>query len=94
MTEKDFCYWLQGFFEMTEADVLSQKQVLMIREHLALVFNKVTSSIQDDYEVDDGTPKSQGKWIEQNVSNDLHKETRDLSKIRCKSTMNSNTRIC
>ncbi len=42
MSEKNFCYWLQGFFEMTEADTLSKKQVLMIKEHLNLVFTKVT----------------------------------------------------
>ncbi len=42
MSEKNFCYWLQGFFEMTEADMLSKKQVLMIKEHLNLVFTKVT----------------------------------------------------
>lgn len=42
MSEKNFCYWLQGFFEMTEADTLSKKQILMIKEHLNLVFTKVT----------------------------------------------------
>lgn len=42
MDEKSFCYWLNGFFEMSEAEVLSKKQVLMIKEHLNLVFNKVT----------------------------------------------------
>jgi len=33
-----FCYWLQGFFEMTDADSLTEKQVKLIKEHLALVF--------------------------------------------------------
>lgn len=42
MDEKSFCYWLQGFFEISEADKLSEKQVLMIKEHLKLVFKKVT----------------------------------------------------
>lgn len=42
MTPEQFAYWLQGFFEMTETDVLSTKQVMMIREHLQLVFKKVT----------------------------------------------------
>ncbi len=42
MNAQDFTYWLQGFFEMTPKNELSEEQVKMIREHLALVFNKVT----------------------------------------------------
>jgi len=40
MTSRDFCYWLQGFFELNEdpAAELSAKQVEMIRRHLAMVF--------------------------------------------------------
>lgn len=42
MTPENFAYWLQGFFEMTETNKLSEKQILMIKEHLRLVFDKVT----------------------------------------------------
>jgi hypothetical protein len=45
MTGRDFCYWLQGYFEIAEnesdeiQDVkLSDKQVKVIRAHLNLVF--------------------------------------------------------
>lgn len=42
MTSRDFCYWLQGFFEISETDgvaqPLSAKQVEGIKKHLALVF--------------------------------------------------------
>ena len=43
MTSRDFCYWLQGYFEIQgnrdqEASALSVWQVDMIRKHLALVF--------------------------------------------------------
>lgn len=48
MTSRDFCYWLQGFFEITEnkdmkpEDLtsvnLTEKQVALIRAHLNLVF--------------------------------------------------------
>lgn len=45
MTERDFCYWLQGFFEILGASnpggdfpVLNGKQVDMIKNHLNLVF--------------------------------------------------------
>lgn len=40
MTSRDFCYWLQGFFEIHGADSssLTSKQVDMVQKHLALVF--------------------------------------------------------
>lgn len=50
MNAENFCYWLQGYIEIEEADApceaLSQNQVRSIKEHLALVFKKVTSSPQ------------------------------------------------
>jgi hypothetical protein len=33
-----FCYWLQGFFEMTNAETMTPEQVKMVKEHLHLVF--------------------------------------------------------
>lgn len=41
MTSRDFCYWLQGKFELTpegELKELNKWQVDMIRKHLAMVF--------------------------------------------------------
>lgn len=39
MTSRDFCYWLQGLFELSEnLTCLSAKQVSLIQKHLALVF--------------------------------------------------------
>ena len=37
-----FTYWLQGFFEISDAKKLDEKQVQVIKDHLNLVFNKVT----------------------------------------------------
>jgi hypothetical protein len=42
MTPENFAYWLNGFFEMTETNKLSENQVLMIKDHLKLVFDKIT----------------------------------------------------
>lgn len=42
MTPRDFCYWLQGWFELTNAHHLDSQQVEMIRQHLELVFKKET----------------------------------------------------
>lgn len=43
MTAVNFCYWLQGFFEIREAagdpsGVVNSKQVEIIKRHLSLVF--------------------------------------------------------
>lgn len=41
MTSRDFCYWLQGFFEINgiqNANVLYPQQVNIIQNHLNLVF--------------------------------------------------------
>lgn len=42
MTSRDFCYWLQGFFEITKADghklYITSEQADMIQKHLNMVF--------------------------------------------------------
>jgi hypothetical protein len=39
MTSRDFCYWLQGYFELGKSpEGLSCAQVEAIKKHLALVF--------------------------------------------------------
>jgi hypothetical protein len=42
MTPEQFCFWLHGFFELTGQDELTAPQARMVREHLDLVFTKVT----------------------------------------------------
>lgn len=42
MTPEQFTYWLKGFFEISEVDTLSAKQVTIIDDHLQLVFDKQT----------------------------------------------------
>lgn len=42
MNSEQFTYWLKGFFEISDTNNLSEKQVQIIRDHLDLVFNKVT----------------------------------------------------
>lgn len=44
MTSRDFCYWLQGYFELgdqeeMDAKGISAKQTAVIRNHLAMVFH-------------------------------------------------------
>lgn len=42
MNEREFCYWLQGFFEVGNPKQLSPEQTQIIKDHLALLFTKVT----------------------------------------------------
>ena len=52
MTTKEFAYWLQGYFEISGAKGLDERQVEVVRDHLALVFTKVTP----DRVIDDTKP--------------------------------------
>lgn len=38
MTSRDFCYWLQGMFELTDATNLNDRQTDLIKRHLHMVF--------------------------------------------------------
>ena len=42
MESKDFCYWLQGFIETADPKSIDEKQTQIIKDHLKLVFTKVT----------------------------------------------------
>ncbi len=52
MEGKSFCYWLQGFFEIGKNNTLTEEQVKMIKDHLALVFfHEIDPSYSDKPEV-------------------------------------------
>ena len=38
MKSTEFCFWLQGFFELSNPQELSVREVTLIKRHLALVF--------------------------------------------------------
>lgn len=42
MDSEKFVYWLQGFVELSDSDTISEKQWLVIKDHLKLVFDKKT----------------------------------------------------
>jgi hypothetical protein len=50
MTSRDFCFWVQGFAEVSE-DVPTAKQWQIIKKHLAMVFK---------YEIDPSIPDPSG----------------------------------
>lgn len=42
MTPRDFCYWLQGFFEINNPMTIDPIELDIIKDHLKLVFQKET----------------------------------------------------
>lgn len=52
MTPEQFCYWLQGYFEIQNPDFMTEKQVLEIKNHLSKVFNNpLVKWPQSDYPI-------------------------------------------
>ena len=80
MTSRDFCYWLQGYFEIhgnrpvqepESTYAMNDSQIEMIKRHLAMVFK---------HEID----PSFGSAPIQDVLNHLHKPPIDNNTlIRC-----------
>jgi len=69
MTSRDFCYWLQGYFEITalansSAAQITVAQADMIKRHLSMVFVH-----EIDPSIDQGNPTKQG------LLNQLHGNT-------------------
>ena len=54
MKAQEFCYWLQGYFELTEPDAMTVEQTEMVKRHLALVFIH-------DIDPKQGTPEHQAE---------------------------------
>jgi hypothetical protein len=70
MTADQFAYWLQGFTEL-HGEPPSPEQWASIKEHLSLVFKKVTAPVQRVDQLprqpSDATPMVWGeslKWLE------------------------------
>ena len=69
MKSRDFCYWLQGLFELAEPTTLDDRQVQVIRNHLNMVFY---------HEID---PSYGGEEVQKTL-NDLHLGVLNTSDIR------------
>lgn len=44
---ENFVYWLQGFFEVSGANLLTEEQTKIVKEHLELCFEKVLEPNSD-----------------------------------------------
>ncbi len=52
MTSRDFCYWLQGHFEISKCEKLESAETEMVKRHLALVFkHEIDPSYSGDAKV-------------------------------------------
>lgn len=69
MTSRDFCYWLQGLFELGSPVALDAKQTDLVKVHLAMVF------------VHEINP-SAGDAKQQAVLNDIHKQLDQTAKAQ------------
>lgn len=54
MKTVEFCYWLQGLFELSDPKELNERQTNQIKRHLALVF-------KHDIDPQQGTPEYQAE---------------------------------
>jgi hypothetical protein len=59
MTPENFTYWLQGFIELQSTTVPSEQQWKAIKDHLALVFTKVTPDRNAEPNIDEMTKRLQ-----------------------------------
>jgi hypothetical protein len=74
MNERDFCYWLNGFVELTQGQTPNPAQWKSIQEHLGEVFKKVTPKVGNTVEVKiDVDAKDAQKAVD-----DLRKSYEDL----------------
>lgn len=70
MKSVEFCYWLQGMFELQKPKNLNAEQTEAIKKHLALVFK---------HEIDPSYPEDQQQEL-----NRIHRGRRiDDELIRC-----------
>lgn len=42
MTTEQFTYWLQGFLELSENKTMNERQLKIVKDHIALVLKKET----------------------------------------------------
>jgi len=74
MTSVEFCYWLQGFFELVDPTTINATQTELIKAHLNMVFiheidPKYPEGQQEDLNKAHAAPFSK-EWSEQNTITD------------------------
>ncbi len=76
MTSRDFCYWLQGYFEITgKNQQLTQDQSEMVQKHLSIVFKHEIDPSFGDSETELNSIHNQEPMFTEQSDSDL--------KVRC-----------
>lgn len=91
MRSRDFCYWLQGFFEISSindhGNALSPKQVECIRRHLDMVFyHEIDPSMGDQEHQDTLTEIHDSSF---KLTPEQHKEIDEVVKKMTEETESS-----
>ena len=73
MKASEFCYWLQGVFEVAKLEELDKEQTQIIKNHLGLVFVCELDKIE---EVETGLDASSLNDIHNATNNSPDNETR------------------
>lgn len=78
MTPRDFCYWLQGMFELNDGlKSLNETQTKLIKQHLKLVF---IHSIDEPDPTEELQAVHDGKkLLTEDDKKDLEKKIKDLN---------------
>ena len=50
MTDRDFIYWLRGFYELNNPKSITEAQTEMIKEHLDKVFDNTKEEQRIEYQ--------------------------------------------
>lgn len=69
MKSRDFCFWLQGYFEVAKPKTVTTEELDMIKRHLNLVFkHEIDPSMPDKtgelQAVHDGAPAAPTHWLD------------------------------
>lgn len=48
MKPEEFCYWLQGVFEMSDVKEFDEKQTATLKRHLNMVFEHIAHLKEED----------------------------------------------
>ncbi len=76
MTSRDFCYWLQGYFELNRENTsdCSPEQVQIIKDHLNMVFL---------HEIDPSMKTPEPKTDHQEKLDQIHNPFPRSNKLMC-----------
>lgn len=74
MKSVEFCYWLQGLFEVGEPKDLNEKQTDLIRKHLNMVFI---------HEIDASYPSHQQQKLNEAHAKPLNHDVKNGPMMRC-----------